>query len=108
MAVAYDFDFSGIVNASYAAPPPALRLRRVTQRLYRGFCHPGLDWDALFRKFEAERESIAAVIERTPGLNDDERSEARAYVASFYEILASPERRQQDIVERCRPLIDRS
>jgi hypothetical protein len=108
IAVAYDFDFSGIVNASYAGPPPALRMRSVTQRMYRGFCHPGLDWDALFEHFQAKREAIQALVEQTPALNDGERSEARNYVASFYEILDSPERRQKDIVERCRPLADRS
>ena len=108
VAVPYDFDFSGIVNASYAAPSPALRIRTVRQRLYRGFCHPGLDWEALFRRFEAEREPIAELIGRVPALDDEQRSEVRAYVGSFYEILGSAERRQTEIVEKCRPLADRS
>jgi hypothetical protein len=102
-AVPYDFDFSGIVNASYATSQ-ARGVRRVTQRVYRGFCHPGLDWEALFRRFETEREPIAALIDRTPALDEAQRSMVRAYVASFYEIIGSPERRQDDIVEECRPL----
>ena len=36
--VPYDFDLSGFVDAPYAFPPPDLRLKRVTQRRYRGFC----------------------------------------------------------------------
>lgn len=36
----YDFDSSGYVDASYAQTAPQLRLRSVTQRLYRGFCVP--------------------------------------------------------------------
>jgi hypothetical protein len=101
-AVPYDFDFSGIVNASYATPQlPGVR--RVTQRVYRGFCHPALDWDALFRRFEAKRESINALIERMPALEAGQRSQVRGYVDSFYEIIGSPERRQDDIVEECRP-----
>jgi hypothetical protein len=80
----------------------------VTQRLYRGFCHEGLEWDAVFRQFEAQRERIAAVIERTPALEEAHRSQVRAYVAGFYEIIASAERRQGDIVEHCRPLNARS
>ncbi|HSC13535.1 MAG TPA: hypothetical protein VLI71_00355 [Gammaproteobacteria bacterium] len=106
-AVPYDFDFSGIVNASYATPQ-LRNVRRVTQRVYRGFCHAGLDWEALFRRFESEREPIAALIDRTPALDEAERSRIRAYVASFYEIIGSPERRQDYIVEECRPLADGS
>jgi hypothetical protein len=108
-AVPYDFDFSGIVNASYALPPPALRgIDDVTDRVYRGFCYPGLDWNELFRRFEAEREPIAALIERTPALDPRQRSAIRDYVADFYEIIGSAERRQDEIVGECRPLADRS
>ena len=106
--VPYDFDFSGLVNASYAAPAPALGTRRVTARVYRGFCYPGLDWAALFQRFEAEQESIDALIEQTPALDVAHRSEVRAYVAGFYEIIGSEERRQEEIVEECRSLAERS
>lgn len=108
IAVPYDFDFSGIVNASYAMPAPSLRIRRVTQRVYRGFCHPGLDWDVLFQSFEAERGSIDALIERSPALEPAQLAEVQAYVASFYDIIGSAERRQREIVDRCRPPADRS
>lgn len=108
VAVPYDFDSSGIVDASYATPPPNLRIQKVTQRVYRGFCHSGLDWNALFQRFEAEREPILALIEQVPSLDEYERSKVRAYVGSFYEILGSAERRQEAIVEKCRPVADRS
>jgi len=108
VAVPYDFDFSGIVNASYATPSPALRITRVTQRVYRGFCYPGLDWDALFRRFEGKRDPIGALIDQELALDVDQRSQMHAYVAGFYEIIGSAERRQDAIVEECRPLADRS
>ena len=38
--VPYDFDLSGLVNAKYARPDRKLRLKRVTQRRYRGYCGP--------------------------------------------------------------------
>ena len=108
VAVPYDFDFSGIVNASYATPPPSLRIRRVTQRVYRGFCYPGLDWEALFKRFQDARGAIDALIEQLPQLEAGHRAEMRAYVASFYDVIDSEQRRQDDIVEECRPLADRS
>jgi hypothetical protein len=108
VVVPYDFDFSGIVNASYATPPPSLRIRRVTQRVYRGFCYPGLDWQALFQRFQAAHSSIDAVIEQLPQLEPRHRAEMRAYIASFYDVIGSEQQRQDDIVEECRPLADRS
>ena len=37
-AVPYDFDFSGIVDARYAAPDPRFSIKDVRQRFYRGWC----------------------------------------------------------------------
>ena len=65
----YDFDFSGLVDADYAGPPPGLGLHSVRHRLYRGFCHPGLDWDALFQKFRDKRMQVFELLESTPGLS---------------------------------------
>ncbi|MDH4350655.1 MAG: hypothetical protein OEW56_05875, partial [Gemmatimonadota bacterium] len=42
--VAYDFDFTGIVNTVYARPDPRLRLPSVRQRLYRGACLSDEAW----------------------------------------------------------------
>ena len=38
--VPYDFDFSGLVNATYAAPPSQIPIRDVRSRYYYGLCQP--------------------------------------------------------------------
>ena len=38
VAVAYDFDHSGMVNAPYAKPAEELRMSSVRERRYRGYC----------------------------------------------------------------------
>ncbi|HEU5169771.1 MAG TPA: hypothetical protein VFU46_04495, partial [Gemmatimonadales bacterium] len=38
--VAYDFDWSGLVNAPYARPDPRLGTKTVRERVYRGACRP--------------------------------------------------------------------
>ena len=103
-AVAYDFDFAGLVDASYAGPPPQLPIRSVKQRLYRGYCHPGLDWAGLFGEFQDRRSDIEALIEQAPGLEIEHRDEVRDYVADFFAIIDSPEERQERIVDACLPL----
>ena len=57
-AVPYDFDFSGLVDADYAGPPPTLPIRTVTQRLFRGFCRPDFDWHAVYGTFRIRHRAI--------------------------------------------------
>ncbi|HEX5046022.1 MAG TPA: hypothetical protein VFX89_02790 [Gammaproteobacteria bacterium] len=105
--IAYDFDFSGIVAAFYAEPPPQLRIRHVTQRVFRGFCYPDVDWPAVFDRFRSRRAAIEAAIDtEVDTLLPAQRESARKYVAGFFAILDSPERRQRDIVGACRPLTE--
>ena len=51
-AVPYDFDFSGLVDAEYAGPPPGVPIASVRERIYRGFCAPEPNWPAVFASFE--------------------------------------------------------
>ncbi len=102
----YDFDFSGLVYAKYAGPNPKLPLISVRQRLYRGFCYPGLDWDELFRKFRDQRVQVFELLESTPGLTRRAQKSTRKYLQEFYEILDSPEQRQNRIVGACRMIME--
>src|SRR3982074_3703733 len=38
LPVAYDFDFTGAVNATYAVPDATLKIRNVRTRKFRGYC----------------------------------------------------------------------
>ena len=102
--VPYDFDFAGLVDTEYATPAKDVPLRTVHQRLYRGYCLPGLDWDALFAHFDERRDAVFARIADTPGLSDRSRERARTYIERFYETLVSPKARRARIVDDCRPL----
>jgi hypothetical protein len=100
-AVPYDFDFSGLVDAEYAGPPPQLPIRSVKQRLFRGFCQPSTDWVALFDYFRSRRAAVAQLVEEIPDLHRAHRDRALAYLESFFAVLDSPERRRDSIVAAC-------
>jgi hypothetical protein len=58
--VAYDFDFLGRSStAPYATRPPPPQfldsVRVIATALYRGFCHPEVDWTQLFAALPADR-----------------------------------------------------
>jgi hypothetical protein len=98
----YDFDYSGLVYAKYGTPSPGLGLTSQRQRLYRGICHPELDWDLLFQKFIDKREPVFSLLDSTPGLSRNARKSTHRYLRAFFEILESPEQRKKKIVDACR------
>lgn len=100
----YDFDFSGLVNASYASPPPRLGIRRVTQRVFRGFCHPGLDWDGLYREFADARGEIFGTLAEIAIESPRAAGQAERFLDGFYRVLESDKKRDSRIRRSCRPL----
>jgi hypothetical protein len=100
--VPFDLDYSGLVNSEYADPPPSLNLRSVTQRLYRGFCRPDIDWPAIFEHFTSSHADIIELVAAIPGLGRSSGRRAERYLENFFEILTMPERRESRIVSACR------
>jgi hypothetical protein len=98
----FDFDFSGLVDAAYAGPPPELPLRNNRQRLYRGFCHKNLDWNELFRHFLEKETQVFELLESIPGLSSVARRSSIRYLGSFFSILNSEKKRRKYIIEACR------
>lgn len=98
--VPYDFDFSGLVNASYADPNPRLKIRNVRQRLYRGPCVRS----SLARHvehFNARRTAIDELLDQAR-LSDKRARSTRAYVDEFWAVLNSPEQSDTAFSGRCR------
>jgi hypothetical protein len=102
LVVPYDFDWSGVVDARYAVPDPQLPIRDVKDRMFRGFCRPRLDHEALKARFNAQRDAIRALYEGMPELDKGQRERALKYYERFYETLNSPQRYQREIVDQCR------
>lgn len=104
-AVPFDFDFSGLVAARYAGLPPGLPIRSTRQRLYRGFCHPSLDWDRLFANFLSIRPQVFELLDTLPDLSSSRRRATRRYLQDFFEIIESPGRRERHIINHCRSYV---
>jgi hypothetical protein len=89
--MAYDFDWSGLVDAPYATPDYRLPIRRVTQRLYRGSCHPAdLLTNVVVPLFKAKKDSIYDVLRTVPGIAPGRLKEGLDYLEEFYKELNDP------------------
>jgi len=101
--IAYDFDFSGAVNARYATVDPQLRNRTVRERLYRGYCVPNDQYPKVFALFNEKKDSIYALYKDSlgallrPGLAD----ETLKYFDEFYKTINNPKYAKNDIMDAC-------
>lgn len=82
--VPYDFDLAGLVNAKYAYPDPALRIRKVTQRMYRGYCTSRDTLQSALGMVRKRKADILGVLSEIPGLPEDERAMSVDYLNQFF------------------------
>jgi hypothetical protein len=101
--VAYDFDFSGAVNTYYAVAPPQLPIRRVRERLFRGYCAPPEEYAKAFALLNERREAIVALYHDEIGrlLRPDVVRQTLEYFDEFYRTINDPRRAQRLIVDAC-------
>ena len=100
--VPYDFDFSGFINASYAAPGPNMPIKSVRNRFYRGFCELNELLDGTLERYQAAKESIYSLIENQPLLTDRVSSKSRKYLERFYTLIGDPNAVKRKLIKRCR------
>ena len=103
LPVAYDFDYAGAVNASYATPDPILRMRNVRQRKFRGYCSIADEYPKLLPLFREKKDAIYALYRDEIGkLMDEKRvKETLSYFDEFYEMIATPEAAQRAFLNEC-------
>jgi hypothetical protein len=100
-ALAYDWDFSGLVRARYAVPDYRLRIRTVRDRLYRGVCPSEPDLAKAIALFNEKRAAILAVYDGVPGLQPSVARDGREYIEHFFRIINDPRRVRRDIIGGC-------
>lgn len=101
--VPYDFDLAGIVNAAYARPDPSLGIKKVTQRVYRGFC---TDSDILrdaLRSITSREAEILRVIAGLPMLDEREKENRIDYLGDFFKAADKEDKLIRMFEKRCHP-----
>jgi hypothetical protein len=88
--VPYDFDFAGLVNAPYAVPPDSIHLANVKVRRYRGFCAYNEEAKAFLAQISTRRDSLMAILNETPQMEDRTRRTAAGYLGEFFDEAGSP------------------
>lgn len=82
--VPYDFDLAGVVNASYAKPDPSLKIKKVWQRLYRGFCTDPAVLKTALSTVSAKEDEVLAMIKALRGLSASEKEKIIEYLEKVF------------------------
>jgi len=82
--VPFDFDLTGLVDARYAKPGPALRISKVTSRLYRGYCMETEPLAAAIAKINTQRTEILAVFDSIPELSEKDAGTAKRFLERYF------------------------
>ncbi|NNE39973.1 MAG: hypothetical protein HKN14_03525 [Marinicaulis sp.] len=100
--VAYDFDYSGLVDSPYAAPPTTVRVRDVRKRYYRGMCVHNAAAQAAVLKILQQRDALYKTVDEITDLDKRSRNRTVAYLDDFFEDIATPEDVQKNLLKVCR------
>ena len=82
--VPYDFDYSGLVDASYAVPAEGSGIERVTQRRFLGMCRNDETFINALKEFTDKKSEFYRIINEFPYLDNKEKKLMTGYLDEFY------------------------
>jgi hypothetical protein len=88
--VPFDFDYAGLINASYAIPNENLGTQSVTQRVFMGICRPEAEYIKALEEFSYKKDEFYNLIKNFEYLNDKSKKEMLNYLDQFYRELEKP------------------
>jgi hypothetical protein len=100
MPLPYDFDFSGLVDTTYAVS--RLGTSNVRKRRYLGYCESQVDLADAITHVQSRREEIDAQVRQLEALSSRENKRTLKYFDRFYEVLNDPKKFEKRILKRCR------
>jgi hypothetical protein len=100
--VPYDFDWSGLVTASYAVPNPVLNTESVTERVYRGFKKdPEIVYQCI-HQFNRKQQEIYQLFLNFPLLEENEKKKTIKYLDEFYKIISDDKKVKTEFFDKAR------
>ncbi len=97
----FDFDQAGVIDTDYARPDGRLPIKRVSARLYRGFCWQNTMLPQSIALFNEHRSDITDAL-LPPGLKKSTTTRALRFIDRFYDIVSDPRKLKREILDKCR------
>lgn len=100
--VPYDFDYCGLVDASYAIPHEIIGTEKVTERVYRGFPRTIEEIQITLDVFRQKKPAIYSLINNFTLLSERTKRTMTDFLDEFFELIESKNRVKSVFVDNAR------
>ncbi len=102
LAVPYDFDWSGIINTTYAVPSENLNIASVRERVFRGYKRSIEEYEPVVKLFNAKKEAVYNLYKNCKWLSSKTKSSIIKYLDEFYQVINDPKKVEREFIKNCR------
>ncbi|MEM7368871.1 MAG: hypothetical protein AAF587_09720 [Bacteroidota bacterium] len=101
VTVPYDFDWAGIVDASYTQTPGTKKSMYYERRRFKPLCRTREEFDSSFDKFRATKSEVINMYKQSPYLSKEKIKETLKYLKNFYKNIEKEKVIQKVFVDSC-------
>jgi len=101
--IAYDFDYAGLVNASYAVHRESIGIDDITQRHFLGRCGDVNYYEAVRPIFLEKKEQFYNIVQSFDLLSRGDKKIIERYLDEFYTLLENPKVFKKQVLGACIP-----
>ena len=99
--IAYDFDYSGIVNAPYAVHRESIGIEDIQVRVFLGYCKHKAAFERVAPIFIEKKEAFYKMVNSFEEMSKKDRNQIIAYLDDFYKIMENPKSFNKRILGNC-------
>jgi hypothetical protein len=100
-SVPYDFDFAGLIDASYAKPRDVPEKFLSKRRVYKGLCYTEEEFKRTFEFFRKLKPVFESIINNQEIISKATRKENLRYLESFYTTIEDKELFKKEFLDVC-------
>jgi hypothetical protein len=104
IAVPFDFDWSGVVDAPYAVPSQVLNITSVKQRLFRGYERSIEEYEPVVKLFNDKKSDIYNLFNNCIWLSEKTKRITIKYFDEFYETINDTKKLEKELIKNCRKM----
>lgn len=102
--VPYDFDYSGLVDASYAIPHESLGIASVRERRYFGICRSKQEFNNALDEFIEKKDELYHIISDFEYADKRTKSSMLRYLDEFYSYLENKDKLVKVFMAQCKKI----
>jgi hypothetical protein len=103
LSVPYDFDFTGLVDASYAVPDDKITgTISIRQRIYLGVCRTREVYEKDIEEFLRKKEAIYGVINEFDYLSEKQKKDMTLYLDEFFNLCTGKQKILSVLLNSCK------